>query len=366
MPTVEIITIGTELLLGDVQDTNTWFIAKNLKETGYDLFRISTIGDNENRIASLLNEAILRSDVIITTGGLGPTVDDPTREAVAKAFDRKLVFHEELWQQINTRFQTRGLKPTDNNRKQALIPEGATAIENKYGTAPGFILTVNSKYIVCLQGVPQEMEHLFIEDVLPFLKKTIPPVNCMVTKTLHTIGIGESTLDTLVGDFEKLENPTVGLLAHSGQVDIRIVASALTKTKANQMVNELESRIRDLVSGFIYGEDEENIEIIISQLAKESNKKVSVYLVNFPQIFMIEIPYIHFISKETGFTQSLVDDEIVFTCPISTSEITNRITINSQRQSKIVRTHLGTPQSFNDWARNLVFFYIWMELKVLQ
>jgi len=365
VPTVEIVTIGTELLLGDVQDTNSRFIAKNLKETGYDLFRVSTVGDNENRIATLLKEAILRSDVVITTGGLGPTVDDPTREAVAIAFDRELVFHDKLWEQIESRFNHRGIKASENNRKQAFIPEGAKAIENKYGTAPGFILPVNSKYIVCLQGVPQEMEHLLLEDVLPFLKKNIPPAHCMVTKVLHTIGIGESTLDTLVGNFEKLENPTVGLLAYSGKVDVRIVASASTKKEASQMVNQLEIKIRELVSGFIYGEDDENIEGVISQLAARSNKKLSVYLMNFPPNFDIELTNIQFqfLPKQAEIVQTLPEPEISFVYSSSENDFNNHVTIKSERQSKITRSHFGTQQSSAEWARNLVLFYVWMELK---
>lgn len=210
MPTAEIITIGTELLLGDVQDTNSGFIARKLKETGYDLYRLSTVGDNPGRITRILQEALVRSDIVITTGGLGPTVDDPTREAVASVVNVPLIFHPELWVEIEKRFASRGMTPTENNRKQAMLPAGAMAIKNNYGTAPGFILPVGSKFIICLQGVPHEMEHLFIEDVLPFLESNIPPSHQMVTRVLHTIGIGESVLDSLIGDLRKWKTPPLG------------------------------------------------------------------------------------------------------------------------------------------------------------
>ncbi len=365
MPTVEIITIGTELLLGDIQDTNSRFIAQRIKEIGYDLFRISMVGDNQDRIAILLRESIQRSDIVITTGGLGPTVDDPTREAVARAFGLKLEFHEELWSQITSRFQKRGLTVSENNRKQAYIPEKGIAIENKYGTAPGFILPWKDKFVVCLQGVPHEMERLLTENVLPFLQKTIPPSHYLFSKVLHAIGIGESTLDEMVGNYEKMSNPTVGLLAHSGMVDIRIVGSASTMEKASKMVRKIETEIREIAADNIYGENDEMIEDVISLLAAKSGHNSVVYLVDFPQELSFAVPNIT-IKSLPSIPKSIpenFDNCLIFECFPKDEDSKNQIVINSQTQSKITRTHLGTPQSYLIWAKNIILYYLWLELK---
>ncbi len=140
MPTLEIITIGTELLLGEIQDTNSTYIARTLRDHGIDIYRITTIGDNAGRISSAITEALTRAEIVITTGGLGPTVDDPTREAVAMATDRELEYREDLWEVIQERFKLYGRKPTENNRRQAYIPKGALPIENPVGTAPCYVV----------------------------------------------------------------------------------------------------------------------------------------------------------------------------------------------------------------------------------
>lgn len=368
MPTVEIITIGTELLLGDIQDTNSRFIAQKLKEYGYDLFRISTVGDNQDRISQLLREALQRSDILITTGGLGPTVDDPTREAVAQAFNLNLVFHEDLWEQITERFQIRGLAVSENNRKQAYIPENSFAIKNKYGTAPGFILPIKQKYVICLQGVPQEMEKLLLEEVIPFLLKTIPPAHFLFSKTLHAIGIGESVLDSMVGKYEKLSNPTVGLLAHAGMVDIRIVGSGTTREAAALLVKNLEKEIKEIASDYIFGADDETIESIISQKAANFPHPLKVSLSGFPPDFVISIPNVDFsptFSEERPFS---IDQDTVarFHCQIDKNIDQFMIDIIDQSQSKITRKYLGPPQSFLNWARNIVLYYTWLNLNRLE
>lgn len=367
MPIAEIITIGTELLLGDVQDTNSGFIARKLKETGYDLYRLSTVGDNPGRITRILQEALVRSDILITTGGLGPTVDDPTREAVASLVNVPLIFHPELWVEIEKRFASRGMTPTENNRKQAMLPAGVIAIKNNYGTAPGFILAVGGKYIICLQGVPNEMEHLFIEDVLPFLVNNIPPSHQMVTRVLHTIGIGESVLDSLIGDFERMDNPTVGLLAHSGTVDIRLVASADTPIAASRMIAEVEEKIRTFVPEYIYGSDEEDIMGVISQLALLAKTNYSVTLNQFPEDFTYQIPNLSIrwnIPMEIPDTNS--NSQLSFIYQDIKQKNEKRIVIKSTGQCKIVRTYAGSGVAFQSWAKNTISYYIWRNLLNLQ
>src|SRR3990172_3341014 len=160
MPSAEIISIGTELLLGEIIDTNARFLARSLRDIGVDLYRKTTIGDNIQRIATAIQESLERAEIIITTGGLGPTVDDPTRDAVALAVGRPTEYHPELWEQIQARFLRYNRQPTANNKRQAYIPQGAIPVENPVGTAPSFIVEIDAKSIISLPGVPREMEFL--------------------------------------------------------------------------------------------------------------------------------------------------------------------------------------------------------------
>ena len=157
MPTAEIITIGTEILLGEIVDTNARFIARQLRDAGIDLYRKTTVGDNATRIATAIQQAMESSDIIITTGGLGPTIDDPTREAVALALETETEYRPELWEQIKARFERFGRIPTENNKRQAYVPIGAIAVENPVGTAPAFISERDMCSIIALPGVPREM-----------------------------------------------------------------------------------------------------------------------------------------------------------------------------------------------------------------
>jgi len=235
MPTAEIITIGTELLLGETLDTNTRFIAQTLRGLGVDLYRTQTVGDNAGRIAEAVGAALQRADIVITTGGLGPTVDDPTRQAIADAAGVKLEFHPDLWEQIVARISRYGRAPTENQKRQAYIPKGAVIIENPVGTAPAFIVespSVDVHVVITLPGVPREMETLLADAVVPYLQKRFNLHDIIKVRTLHVSGIGEGALDEQVGDLETLINPTVGLTAHSGIVDIRIAAKAGNATEA--------------------------------------------------------------------------------------------------------------------------------------
>lgn len=260
MPAAEIITIGTELLLGETVDTNTRYIARALRDEGLDLYRTSTIGDNVERIAEIIQEAMTRSEVIITTGGLGPTVDDPSREAVALALGVEIEFRPELWEQILERFQRHGRIPTDNNKRQAYVPKGALAIENAVGTAPAFIGITEKHAIISLPGVPREMEYLMQHKVIPYLKERFDLSGVIKSRVLHTSGVGESQIDERIDDLERLTNPTVGLAAHAGQVDVRITAKAKTEDKANALIQTVESQLRKRLRSWIYGADEDTLE----------------------------------------------------------------------------------------------------------
>ncbi len=269
MPTAEIITIGTELLLGETMDTNTRFIAQVLRSLGVDLFRTQTIGDNASRIAGSIREAAARANIVICTGGLGPTVDDPTRQAIAEAVGAELEFHPELWEQIIDRIARYGRKPTENQRRQAFIPKGAIVIENPVGTAPAFIVETVSGSVVSLPGVPREMETLLTDTVVPYLQKQYDLHSIIKLRTLHVSGLGEGVIDDKVGDLETLANPTVGLTAHSGVVDVRIAAKAGTETEADRMIAGLEKEIRKRLNENIFGAHNDTIESVTIEAVRQ-------------------------------------------------------------------------------------------------
>jgi nicotinamide-nucleotide amidase len=260
VPKAEIITIGTEILLGEIVDTNTHTIARALRDEGIDLYWTSTVGDNLERIAEAIRTGIARSEIIIATGGLGPTIDDPTREAVARAIGVETEFREELWQQVIDRFARFGREPTENNRRQAYIPQGAIAVENPVGTAPAFIVETPTTAIIALPGVPREMEHLMQHNILPYLRERFELKGIIKTRVLHTAGAGESQIDDRIGDLETGSNPTVGLSAHAGQVDVRITAKADSEEAANQLIAAVEEELRERLGDWVYGTDEDTLE----------------------------------------------------------------------------------------------------------
>lgn len=260
MPVAEIITIGTEILLGETIDTNATYLSKQLRELGIDLYRITSIGDNLTRIVQAIREALERAQIIITTGGLGPTVDDVTRQAIATALDRDLVFQEDLWQGIIERFKQYNRQPTENNKQQAHLPEHALAVINPVGTAPAFIVQKQDKVIFSLPGVPHEMEYLMQNSVIPYLRKHFKLESVIKCRVLRTAGVGESQIDELLADLETLTNPTVGLAAHSGRVDIRITAKASDTAEATAKIKTVENTIRSRLGEWIFGVDGEKLE----------------------------------------------------------------------------------------------------------
>jgi len=251
MPSAEIITIGTELLLGEIVNTNTQVIALALRKVGVDVYRTASIGDNPDRIAKILLESISRADIIIATGGLGPTVDDPTRQAIAQAFGQELIFYPDLWDEIVRRFSKYGIKPPENNKQQAYLPENAESLPNPRGTAPGIFLEINESLIFALPGVPLEMEGMMNEQVIPRIKTRYSLTGVILTRNIKVEGIGESQIDALIRDLEQLSNPTVGLAAAKGYVLIRITAKAENEDLADALLQELEEEINTRIADWI-------------------------------------------------------------------------------------------------------------------
>jgi nicotinamide-nucleotide amidase len=263
MPSAEIITIGTEILLGEIVDTNTRYIARTLRGMGVDLYRTITIGDNVDRIAEAIRHSMQRAEIVITTGGLGPTIDDPTREAVAKAAGVETEFRDDLWEQVVAVISRYGRKPSENQRRQAFVPKGAIGIPNPVGTAPCFILETEQNAVISLPGVPNEMEHILHESIIPYLQKRFDLDQIIKIRILHCAGLGEGMIDEKIDDLETLSNPTVGLAAHTGVVDVRIAAKAKNEAEADAMIAEIEEKIRERLGEAVFGADEEKLEDVV-------------------------------------------------------------------------------------------------------
>lgn len=272
----ELISIGTEILLGEITDTNSVYLAKTLRDYGVNVFYMTSVGDNHQRITNTIKQAMARSHLVITCGGLGPTVDDMTRQAVAEAAGRELVFDENLFRQIEERFKTFKMRMSENNRRQAYLPENALAIENPVGTAPSFIVEHEGGIVISLPGVPREMKYLMQEKVIPYLRQKFN-LGIIKARVLHTAGIGESILDEMIGN-ELLEghNPTIGLAAHSGQVDVRITAKADTEAEADALIAPIDEAVRARVGRWVYGVDGETLEGVFATLVQENGLKVAL------------------------------------------------------------------------------------------
>ena len=274
----ELISIGTEILLGEITDTNSVYMARTLRDQGINIFYMISVGDNHDRIADTIRASLERSDIVITCGGLGPTVDDMTRASIATATDRELVFHQDLFDQIAARFAKYGVEMTDNNRQQAYLPAEAIKIENPVGTAPSFVVEVGEKCVISLPGVPREMKFLFEERIIPYLRERYGITEQVIlARILKTAGVGESYLDTLVGhDLLTGSNPTVGLAAHSGQIDIRITAKADTRAEAQALIKPIEQEIRQRTNGTIFGVDDEKLESVLAELLRQHDATVGI------------------------------------------------------------------------------------------
>ena len=271
----EVITTGTELLLGETTDTNSAYIARALRGIGLDLYYLTTVGDNEHRMADMLQQALDRSDVIITTGGLGPTVDDVTRQAVARATHRELVLMPELLIDIEAFFSHLGRQMTENNRRQAYMPAGAIPIRNPVGTAPSFIVEDPRGIIISLPGVPREMEYLMQREVLPYLTQKLG-TQVIRTRILRTCAIGESTIDSLIGDLEQMSNPSIGLAAHPGQTDVRITAKGQNEAEVGQLIDIVESQVRERLGDVIFGADQETLEGVVARLLADADQSIAI------------------------------------------------------------------------------------------
>ena len=261
---VEIVAIGTEILLGHLVDTNSAYIARTLSESGIDVYQKHAVGDNAVRLKAMLRGALDRADGVITTGGLGPTVDDLTKEAVASAVGTTLVLHEPSLRAIEERMRSFGRTGplAENNVRQAILPAGCVVMDNPLGTAPGFITVPDDgTFVACMPGVPSEMKPMLANHLIPWIVRRYGIAEAIYTRTLHTVGISESLLDTKIESlFRTLENPKIAMLAHSGKVDVKLMAKAPDRSAADALIAPVEADVRARIGAGIFGVDDETLE----------------------------------------------------------------------------------------------------------
>lgn len=270
----EIITIGTEMLLGELVDTNSAWISQRLAELGVGIYRHTTVGDNRDRIVTTMKEAASRSDLVITTGGLGPTSDDLTNECLALAAGREMVEYQEARDHVDTMFARFERTPTPSNYKQALFPEGTMLIPNPLGTAPGALLEMDGALFATLPGVPGEMNGMFTETLAPLIRARSD--GSIVSRTLWFTGIGESALAEEVQDFLDAPDPTVAPLAGQGKVRLRITTRAATPEAAEEKIAPVEREILRRLGDYYFGQDEETLESAVGRLLREQNATLAV------------------------------------------------------------------------------------------
>jgi nicotinamide-nucleotide amidase len=276
MANAEIVAIGSELLLGQIVDTNSAWMAQRLTALGVNLYFKSVVGDNPGRMKEAISRAVERADIVITSGGIGPTQDDLTREIVAEVTGRKLVQDAGMLEQVEEHFRRRGRPMTPNNLRQSFMPEGAIPVKNPNGTAPSFIVEDPGAVIFSLPGVPVEMKWLFENEVEPYLRKKFNLAEVIHYRVLKIVGIGESAVDDKVGHLiAHSSNPTVGVLALPGQVDVRIAAKAANRDEAMKMIAPVEAEVRGLLGNAIFAADDETMEQVTGRLLREKNQTVA-------------------------------------------------------------------------------------------
>ena len=266
--TAELIAVGTELLLGNIANTNAQFLSKELSTLGINVFYHTVVGDNPERLKAAVAVAKTRADIIITTGGLGPTCDDLTKQTLAEVFDRKLIYHEDLAKQLEGYFIKMGRAITENNYQQVWLPEGCTVLKNARGTAPGCAFSADGCLVMMLPGPPTECQGMFLSEIVPILKAMSDGM--IVSRTLRVYGIGESAAEALLREqMNELHNPTLAPYAKAGEVELRITAKADTEEEARALIAPVEAQVYDILGDKIYGADVDSLEQVCLGLLLE-------------------------------------------------------------------------------------------------
>ena len=274
---VELITTGSELLLGEIVNTNSAYLSSELNQAGFDVVYHSTVGDNRARMQSVMEIALKRADIVITSGGLGPTLGDITKEVMADLLGLPLALHEPSLDKIKCFFAHRHTHMPVNNQKQAMVPEGSYVLNNSCGTVPGIVIHHNNKIIVHLPGPPHELKAMVKNELLPYLTKYCPQKAIIVSKELHTYGWGESTVDETLRDILLAQsNPTVALLARPGEILVRITAKADNTTTAEELIADTEKQIRSKLGNIIFSTDNQTMEEVVAEALFTKKKTIAL------------------------------------------------------------------------------------------
>lgn len=271
----EIITVGTEILLGDILNTNCRYLSRELAAMGIEMYYQITVGDNEERLLKTLEESLNRSDIVICTGGLGPTEDDITKEVCAKYFGYELGLHKPSLDAMIERFKHMNRVPTKNNEKQAYFPKEAYILKNDNGTAPGCIMEKEGKMIVVLPGPPKEMEPMFENYVKPYLSKLTDDV--IESEVLRIIGVGESKVENDILDIiDSQTNPTIATYAKGYECTLRITAKAKSVEEAKELIKPMSDEMKRRFGQSLYAVGETSIEEVVAKMLVENNLKIAV------------------------------------------------------------------------------------------
>lgn len=270
----EIICVGTELLLGDILNTNAQYLARELAALGIGVHHQQVVGDNPQRMRECMSRALKESDMIILSGGLGPTADDLTKEICCEVMGERLVLDEDILEGIKSYFVSRGRQMADNNKKQAFVPENGIVFPNRNGTAPGCGIEKDGKLAIMLPGPPRELRPMFEKEVIPYLAKKTGGI--ILSKQVRTFGIGESNMAAAVEDLLDGENPTVAPYAKDGEALLRVTARADSEEKASAMCDETIEKIRERIGEYIYGIDVSSLEEKAVELLLARGKKLAL------------------------------------------------------------------------------------------
>ena len=272
----EIISVGTELLLGQIIDTNAAYLSARLPEIGVSLYHRSTVGDNKNRLKEAINKALLRSQIVFTIGGIGPTPDDITKESVAEVLGQELVLHQETVKKLKDFFNKISVSMTDNNLKQALMPSKGRVLENPMGTAPGSVfLTDDNKYVIVMPGPPKEFTFMYENAVLPFLREICAEKLVFESRILRIFGMGESTVAHELAGLLDNENPTVAPYVGDGDVTLRICARAENKIDAVEKIDIIQEKISNILGNVIYSFEDKSLAQTVVDICKIKNVKIA-------------------------------------------------------------------------------------------
>ncbi len=273
---VEVVNTGTELLLGEILNTNFQYLSRNLNRMGFDVLYQTTVGDNEERMAQVLTNAAQRADIIITTGGLGPTRGDITKETVMKICHTESYLDLDTWGRIDAWFARKGACTPPNNEKQALVPVGAEILQNEAGTAPGLWLEHAGKIFILLPGPPSELADVCEKQLWPMMQRRFASHGIILSRILHLRGIGESAVAEMIDDLILAQkNPTLAIYARRGEIIIRITAKAALPTAARALLNAAEQQLRARLEKYVYGVDHESLASFLGKLLLHKRRSIA-------------------------------------------------------------------------------------------